>query len=148
MLRNEPDLARATDYDGGPISPVELLPEPSPDPARTFLNKVFDQEFVTFLGKDRRIKTLFRLIRAGLWKPSDLARKLKRRVRTVDNLLKRLKRKLARFLAARSSAEFRNTSKGVCAHRIANQSLAIAAKKIITPDGGKRLSRLHILVER
>jgi len=105
ILRNEPDLARVFTDDGLPISPIELLPAPDPTGLQALLRKEDDaevQQFRAFLGKERRLKTLFDSLCDGFRKPKALAGKLKIKIQTIKNLLIQLRRKWAQFPGSRA----------------------------------------------
>ncbi len=105
IVHNEPDLHRARNYDGEPVSPIDLIPDPGPNPLEQLTQKSDDEafeelkaRFQAFLGHERRLITLLELRCAGFLQPQDLARRLKLSVRTVETLPKRLQRRYLEFL--------------------------------------------------
>ena len=105
LLRNEPDLARVFTDDGEAVSPIELLPAPEPTGLQALLRKEDEAEvrqFKAFLGRERRLKTLFDSLCDGFRKPKALAGKLKLKVQTIKSLLKQLRRRWARFPGSQS----------------------------------------------
>jgi hypothetical protein len=94
--------------DDEPISLLELIPAPDiPPGASLVLNESLTQvrelktRFELFLAKERRLINLFELGWDGISKPQDLATRMKLRVRTVENLRKRLQRNWSAFRNAR-----------------------------------------------
>jgi hypothetical protein len=114
LLRNEPDLAPVFIDDGEPVSIIETIPDPSPNPAQTLLQNEHTAEvnlrqdrFEASLTKDRPLKILFANLRRGFSAPRVLARKLKITTEAVHNLKKRLKRKWDRFANHEETANHR-----------------------------------------
>jgi hypothetical protein len=112
LLCNEPDLATVFTDDGESVRIVETIPDPSPNPAETFLHaeraaevEHRQNQFEATLAKDRPLKTLFGSFRRGLSTPRALARKLKTTTRAIDNLQKRLKRKWTQFVNHQACAK-------------------------------------------
>jgi len=104
LLSSEADLALVRDQDGDLVNPLELIPAPDVQPDEALIRKESFIEyaklklrFEVFLAKERRLLTLFELNCDGISKPQDLAGRLKLRVRTIENLQKRLRRKWFTF---------------------------------------------------
>lgn len=103
-LRNEPDLARVYTDDGEPLSPVHSIPGPGPDPSHRiiwsedyFHIPILQSIFLAFLGKQRRLKTLFHHLCQGCSDPKKLARKLKLTVPAILKLKRRLRDRIRAF---------------------------------------------------
>jgi hypothetical protein len=103
LLSNEPDLARSYDFDGDPVSPTELVPDPGARPDQTATanddRAAQDAVIATFrisLGRHRKLRACFDLLQDGDVNASFIAsrlnlslpkaRKLKARVLRLWNL--------------------------------------------------------------
>jgi hypothetical protein len=103
LLSNEPDLARSYDFDGDPVSPTELVPDPGARPDQTAAASddrvAQDALIATFrisLGRHRKLRACFDLLQDGDVNASFIAsrlnlslpkaRKLKTRVLRLWNL--------------------------------------------------------------
>jgi len=102
IMRNEPDLARVLTDDGETISITEIVPAPDPTPLDILLEKEDAARFEEFkariralLAQERVLLRLFDCFCADICKPKDQARKLKLPVRDIQDLQRRLRRKLA-----------------------------------------------------
>src|ERR1051325_3578905 len=72
LLRNEADLALVLTDDGELISLLESLPAPEAGPAETLIRRedaAQAGQFRASLGRERRLKTLFDLLSAGITRP-------------------------------------------------------------------------------
>jgi hypothetical protein len=141
LLRNEADLALVLTDDGELISLIESLPAPETGPAETLIRQQDAEagQFRASLGKERRLKTLFDLLSAGITRRKALARKLRLRVRTVENLRKCLGRRWAAFSSSAASAKTRGDRKKVAQYHLDLQLLATAPQKTSFSHGGKRI---------
>jgi len=110
IVINEADLTLVSE-DGELINPILLIPNPATPPDEALIEKesylqYYDvkSRFEVFLGKERRLKTLFKLRCDGLHKPQALASHLKLGPRRIENLQKRLQRKWLAFATNETSA--------------------------------------------
>ena len=102
IMRSTPDLAPFLTHDGETISVVETVLAPDPSPLEILLEKEDAAHFEQFkaqiravLAQDRLLLRLFACFCAEICKPKDQARKLKLPVRHIQDLRRRLRRKLA-----------------------------------------------------
>lgn len=107
LLSNSEDLAPVEIDDGDLVSLIEFIPDPGPHPATSLLEKEslaqFDSSrsrFSSFINREPRLGSLFKLLCEGLDTPQALASSLKVRRGTVQNLRKRLRRRWRRCFAA------------------------------------------------
>ena len=103
LLSNEADLALVLDPEGNLVSPLELIPAPDIQPDEAIMRKESFIEFLKlkfrfeiFLAEERLI-SLLDLNCAGISKPKALAARLRLKVRTIESLQKRLRRKWFAF---------------------------------------------------
>ena len=104
VVRNEPDLQRVY-VDGDLLSPVDLFPDPRPDPAHALLLKekadqlcAFRQNFRAFLGNDPILRDTFDCFCADIKKPQAIAAMLRIDPAHAKIALERLYRRLDLFL--------------------------------------------------
>jgi len=102
IMRNTPDLAPFLTHDGETISIVETVMGPDPSPLEILLEKEDATRFEEFkaqiravLAQERVLQRLFDCFCTDICKPKDQARKLKLPVRHIQDLQRRLRRKLA-----------------------------------------------------
>jgi len=112
LLRNEADLAPACINDEEVCRFIETLPEPGGNAYDNLVHKETTAEFESlqtefrkFLGRERRLKSLFTCYANGIWLPRDVASRLHLSASATRNLQKRLKRRFQRFLEQQSRAE-------------------------------------------
>ena len=112
LLRNEADLAPAYIDDGEVCRFIETLPDPGGNAYENLVHKetsaefeALQTEFRKFLGRERRLKSLFTCYANGIWVPRDVASRLHLSASATRNLQKRLKRRFQRFLDQQSHAE-------------------------------------------
>jgi hypothetical protein len=112
LLRNEADLASVYIDDGEVCSFIETIPDPGGNPYENLVHKETDAEFEAlkaqfreFLGREKRLKSLFNCCVNGIWQPRDLASRLHLSASATRNLQKRLKRRVHEFLEQQSHAE-------------------------------------------
>ncbi len=106
LLRNEPDLAPVTLDDGEIVS----IPDPDPNPAETAIHKeddarfeAFKQAFDAYLGNQRRLRGVFRCFCNGISRPKALASRLKLGVHVIQQIQRRLQRRMLEFLRSRDT---------------------------------------------
>ena len=104
LLRNEPDLAPLTYDDGEAVSIIELIPDPSPHPDQTLLdkeshseNEAFRIAATRFLAGDTALLGLFNALYQGVSRRSVLAQRLNLPPAAVKSLRERLMRRLAKL---------------------------------------------------
>jgi len=102
IMRSEPDMLPFLTDDGETIRVVEKVAGPDPTPLDILLEKEETARFEEFkaqiralLAHDRLLLRLFDCFCADFCKPKDQARKLKLPVRDIQDLQRRLRRKLA-----------------------------------------------------
>ena len=112
LLRNEADLAPAYIDDDEVCRFIETLPDPGGNAYENLVHKettddfeALQTEFRKFLGRERRLKSLFTCYANGIWLPRDVASRLHLSASATRNLQKRLKRRFQRFLDQQSHAE-------------------------------------------
>ncbi len=112
LMRNEADLAPAYIDDGEVCCFIETIPDPGGNAYDNLVHKETTAEFESlqtefrkFLGRERRLKSLFTCYANGIWLPRDVASRLHLSASTTRNLQKRLKRRFQRFLDQQSHAE-------------------------------------------
>jgi hypothetical protein len=100
LLRNEPDLAPKILEDGESISPIDLIPDPSPSPANALIEKeslarfeTAKAQFANSLQRQPELNTMFKLLCDGIEKPRTLSRRMKLPVCAIHNLRKQLRRR-------------------------------------------------------
>ena len=110
LLRNEPDLALVTLDDGEVVSITELVPEPSRQPDEAAIHEEdlvgfeeFKQAFERFLGNQPRLRQMFRCFCADIARPKALASRLKVGVRVIQQIQRRLRRKILEFLRIKNT---------------------------------------------
>ena len=110
LLRNEPDLALVTLDDGEAVSITELLPEPSRQPDEAAIHEEdllgyedFKQAFERFLGNQYRLRQMFQCFCADISRPKALASRLKVGVRVIQQIQRRLRRKILEFLRIKNT---------------------------------------------
>jgi hypothetical protein len=112
LLRNEADLAPAYIDDGEVCRFIKTLPDPGGNAYENLVHKETTAEFESlqtefrkFLGRERRLKSLFTCYANGIWLPRDVASRLHLSASATRNLQKRLKRRFQHFLDQQSHAE-------------------------------------------
>src|SRR5882724_11289377 len=92
----------------------DLIPDPDAGPSDELATKEefarleeFKEQFLAFLGKERLLKEVFAFHWAGERKPKTIARALKVTVRTVQDIDRRLERKVAEFFFVKSSGKIK-----------------------------------------
>ena len=112
LLRNADDFAPVLTDDGETLGLLEALPAPDADPLEILLQKEsaaeleqFREQFNASLAKERGLRHAFECLRAGIWQPKALARKLKVQARAIENLRKRLRRQLTALVQRNGSRE-------------------------------------------
>ena len=102
IMRNTEDLLPFLTDDGETISVVEKVPAPDPSPLEVLIEKEdairfeeFKAEIRGVLAQERLLLRLFDCFCADICKPKDQARKLKLAVCHMQDLRRRLRRKLA-----------------------------------------------------
>ncbi len=105
LVRNEADLAPVQIDDGEPTRLIESLPDHADDPLAALLRnesrsefEILRSRFDTFLGPDRRLRSLLACHLKGIRQPRFLAPELGLTVATTKNLQKRLRRRFRQFL--------------------------------------------------
>jgi len=112
LLRSEADLAPAYTDDGEPRPFIETILDSADNPYDNLVRQETNAEFEAlrihfrkFLGRERRLKSLFTCYENCIWRPRDIAARLHLSLAATRNLQKRLKRRLQQFLQQRSHAE-------------------------------------------
>lgn len=134
IIRSEPDLLPFLTDDGETIRAVEKVPGPHPTPLDILLEKEdaarfeqFKTEIRALLAQDKPLLRLFGCFCAGICKPKEQARKLKVPVRHIQDLQRRLRRKLAAHGYVPSSWRSRMRANYLKSQHTCYQMLAKAA---------------------
>ena len=110
LVRSEADLAPVPTEDGEVINVAETLPAPQPGPLDSLMAREdeaefdrFKERFREFLGPDQVLIQLFACYCDCISKPRAIAKELNVPIRAIQDLQRRLQRKLREFLDLRSS---------------------------------------------
>ena len=120
IVHNLDDLAPVEGLDGETVSLHEAVPAPDLDPQDSLVeheNSVSKQhvhdQFYAFLGNERGLKSLYACLCTGVSKRKELARSLKVSMRVVNNRIKRLQHRAAKFSRLNSSEKTEEGAKKV-----------------------------------